>query len=182
VLLALGAAGIGAAVILANRGSSPAPGKVVRVTVTRAGTTVQRTVTAQATAPASTTAPVMITTVTTTPSSTTPSSTETTTLTTTSSTPSGASAASQGYAKMQAGDYTGAVPLLEQAAQDLQGSNSLDEAYNDFNLALSLAKTQGCSPQVLQLLDASQAIQGHRSPIDELRAACTAPVKKPKKP
>ena len=56
---------------------------------------------------------------------------------------------------------------------DLQGSDSLDEAYNDFNLALTLAKTQGCSGQVLQLLDASQAIQGQRPPIDELRAACT---------
>jgi serine/threonine-protein kinase len=174
VLLALGAAGIAAAVIVANRGSSPAAARVVRITVTRAGTTVHRTVTAQPTAPASTTSRTTITTVTTTPSS-------TTTLTTTSSTPSGASAASQGYAKMQAGDYAGAVPLLEQAAQDLQGSNSLDEAYNDFNLALSLAKTQGCSAQVLQLLDASQAIQGHRGPIDELRAACTAPAKKPKK-
>jgi predicted Ser/Thr protein kinase len=87
----------------------------------------------------------------------------------------GTSAAAAGYAKMQAGDYAGALPLLQSAAQQLQGTHSLDEAYNDFNLAFTLAKLQGCSPQVLQLLDASQSIQGHRAPIDELRAACTGP-------
>jgi hypothetical protein len=73
---------------------------------------------------------------------------------------------------MQAGDYAGALPLLEQAARSLQGSGSLNEAYNDYNLAVSLAQTQGCSSQVLDLLDASQAIQGHRKPIDQLRHAC----------
>jgi serine/threonine-protein kinase len=85
---------------------------------------------------------------------------------------SAASAAAQGFAKMQAGDYAGALPLLEQAARSLQGSGSLNEAYNDYNLAVSLAQTQGCSSQVLDLLDASQAIQGHRKPIDQLRHAC----------
>ena len=49
---------------------------------------------------------------------------------------------------------------------------TLAEAYNDYNLAFTLAKSQGCSARVLQLLDASQAIQGHRAPIDELRNAC----------
>jgi hypothetical protein len=75
---------------------------------------------------------------------------------------------------MQAGDYAGALPLLRQAAQRLQGTRSLDEAYNDFNFALALAKTDGCSTQVLKLLDESQAIQGQRAPIDELRSACTS--------
>ena len=74
---------------------------------------------------------------------------------------------------MQAGDYAGALPLLEQAARDLNGSRSLDEAYNDYNLAFTLAKTQGCSQEVLRLLDASQAIQGRRAPIDELRKGCS---------
>ena len=55
----------------------------------------------------------------------------------------------------------------------LRGSRSLDEAYNDYNLAFTLAKTQGCSQDVLRLLDASQAIQGRRAPIDELRKACS---------
>ena len=74
---------------------------------------------------------------------------------------------------MKSGDYAGAIPLLEQAARALQGSSSLDEAYNDYNLALSLERTQGCSRRVMQLLDASEAIQGHRTQIDDLRRVCT---------
>ena len=150
-LLVLAAAGGAAAIIVANRGSD-APAKVVRVTVTRSGTTVLRTVTTRQTTP----------------------TTRVTTAVPASTASSGASAAAAGYAKMQAGDYSGALPLLQQAAQQLQGTHSLDEAYNDFNLALTLEKTQGCSSQVLQLLDASQAIQGARGPIDELRRACGA--------
>ena len=114
----------------------------LRVTVTQPGTTVRQTVTLKAAPPP------------------------------TASATDAASAARDGFAKMQAGDYAGALPLLEQAARALQGSGSLAEAYNDYNLAFTLAKTQGCSAQVLQLLDASQAIQGHRKPIDELRHAC----------
>jgi predicted Ser/Thr protein kinase len=147
-LLVIAAAGGAAAIVVANRGSVGAT-KVVRVTVTRSGTTVLRTITTHASPPPATTAA------------------------------GGASAAAAGYAKIRAGDYAGALPLLEQAAQRLQGDHSLDEAYNDFNLALTLAKTQGCSDQVLRLLDESQAIQGRRTPIDELRAACTTPPSAP---
>jgi hypothetical protein len=82
------------------------------------------------------------------------------------------SLALQGYEKLRAGDYAGALPLLEQAAQQLQGSGTTDEAYNDYNLAYALAKTSGCSDRVLQLLDASESIQGRRTEIDRLRASC----------
>ena len=148
VLALLVAAGIATAAYLATRGT-PDSRPTARITITHPGTTVQKTVTAQApttqaAAPAS--AP--------------------------SSGASGGSLAQQGYAKLQAGDYAGAVPLLEQAANDLQGDGTLAEAYNDYNLAYALAKTQGCSSRVVQLLDASQAIQGHRSEINGLRAAC----------
>jgi eukaryotic-like serine/threonine-protein kinase len=148
VLLLTG--GVLAAVLLAGRGSSSHADRNARVTVTEKGTTVLRTVTEQASAPPSTAA------------ATTPSKSRV----------SGSSFALQGYGKMQAGDYAGAMPLLEQAANDLKGSGSLAEAYNDYNLALSLAKTQGCSPRVMQLLEASQAIQGPRKPIRDLRKAC----------
>jgi hypothetical protein len=97
----------------------------------------------------------------------------TTTQTAATSAPSGVSLANEGYAKLRAGDAAGAVPLLEQAAQKLQGTGSLSEAYNDYNLAVALTRTQGCTPQVLQLLDASEAIQGHRAEIDDLRRSCT---------
>jgi tetratricopeptide (TPR) repeat protein len=81
---------------------------------------------------------------------------------------SGAALNNAGYAKMRAGDYTGALPLLERAVQKLQGTNSLDEAYADFNLAYTRFKLGNCDG-VLDLLDRSESIQGHRGAIDSLR-------------
>ena len=69
---------------------------------------------------------------------------------------------------MQAGDYTAALPLLERAVQKLQGTNSLDEAYADYNLAFTRFQLGNCAG-VLDLLDRSEAIQGHRAAIDSLR-------------
>jgi serine/threonine-protein kinase len=82
---------------------------------------------------------------------------------------SGAALNDAGYAKMRAGDFLGALPLLEQAVVKLRGAGSLDEAYGDYNLAYTLFALHHCNG-VLQLLDASQEIQGHRSEIDGLRA------------
>src|SRR5205823_141307 len=92
--------------------------------------------------------------------------------TTTAAAPSGPELAQQGYQRLQGGDAAGALPLLQQAAQSLDGTSSIAEAYNDYNLAVALAQTSGCSPQVLQLLDRSQQIQGHRKEIDRLRKTC----------
>jgi predicted Ser/Thr protein kinase len=142
-LLALLAAGVALALLLATNRHSAAkpPVAPAPVTVTKPGTTVRETVTAQQ-----------------------------------PSAPSAASVALQGYDKLKAGDFAGALPLLQQAAQQLQGSGTLAEAYNDYNLAYTLARTQGCSgpakDQVKHLLDASQHIQGHRPQIDQLRHAC----------
>jgi transcription initiation factor IIE alpha subunit len=69
---------------------------------------------------------------------------------------------------MQAGDYNGALPLLEQAVDALQGTGSLDEAYADYNLAYTRFALSNCDG-VLDLLDRSQQIQGHRKEIDRLR-------------
>jgi len=146
LLLLLALAGVAAGLLLATHRDTGGQG-VQRLTITQQGATVVQTVTAQAPP-------------TTAPAAPTPSA------------PGGAALASQGYSKLRSGDYGGALPLLEQAAQQLTGSGSLDEAYNDYNLAYALAQTQGCSERVLQLLDASQAIQGHRSEINKLRATC----------
>jgi predicted Ser/Thr protein kinase len=73
-----------------------------------------------------------------------------------------------GYAKMQAGDYAGALPLLEQAVQKLQGTGSLTEAYASYNLAFTRFQLGNCDG-VLDLLDRSESIQGHRKEIDRLR-------------
>jgi serine/threonine-protein kinase len=73
-----------------------------------------------------------------------------------------------GFAKMQAGDFEGALPLLEQAVQKLDGTGSLDEAYAKYNLAYTRYQLGNCDG-VLDLLDQSEAIQGHRKEIDRLR-------------
>jgi tetratricopeptide (TPR) repeat protein/predicted Ser/Thr protein kinase len=74
-----------------------------------------------------------------------------------------------GYAKMQAGDYAGALPLVEQAVQKLDGTGSLDEAYSKYNLAYTRFALGQCT-DVLSLLDQAQRIEGHRVEIDSLRS------------
>ena len=116
------------------------------MTVTARGTTVRETVTAQAPA-ASQPRPA-------------PTST------------AGAAVALQGYRRLEAGDPGGALPLLERAARQLDGTGSLDEAYNDYNLAAAVAATTGCSTRVLRLLDASEGVQGTATKIHRLRTSC----------
>jgi eukaryotic-like serine/threonine-protein kinase len=128
--------------VLATRGSgdhaAPPPRTVVR-TVTAPGRTVQETVTTAADQP--------------------------------SNPPSGAGGGelnNEGYAKMQAGDFAGALPLLEQAVQKLDGTGALDEAYAKYNLAYTRFALGRCT-DVTSLLDQAQQIEGHRVEIDQLR-------------
>ncbi|HEX4525279.1 MAG TPA: serine/threonine-protein kinase [Gaiellaceae bacterium] len=138
LLAILLAAGIVVAV-LATRGGGGAPqASTVVRTVTTPGQTVRETVTTQPT-----TAPP-------------------------ASGASGAALNNAGYAKMQAGDYAGALPLLQQAVQKLNGTGSIDEAYADYNLAFTTFALGECS-NVKELLDRSQSIQGHRPEIEQLR-------------
>jgi hypothetical protein len=103
-------------------------------------------------------------------------STTTTTGGVTAGTVDGATLDRQGYARMQAGDYTAALPLLERSVTALQGTGTLDEAYADYNLAFTRFALGSCDG-VLALLDRSESIQGHRTEIDRLRReaqrACT---------
>jgi eukaryotic-like serine/threonine-protein kinase len=146
LVLLLGA-GI-AATLLAFRGSKAPPpqARTIVHTVTSPGTTVRETVT------------------------TTPATTATTTAASapTTSSAGGPALNNAGYAKMQAGDYTGALPLLEQAVQKLDGTGSLDEAYAKYNLAYTRFALGDCT-DVTGLLDQAQAIEGHRKEIDRLR-------------
>ena len=144
LLGALAAAGLIAAVLvtalLAGRGA-PGAQTVVR-TVTGPTETIRRTITVQApaAAPAAAGPPAA----------------------------SGAALNNAGYARLQAGDYTGALPLLQQAVRRLSGTGSTDEAYADYNLAYATLALGRCT-SVLDLLDRSQAVQGHRPEIDRLR-------------
>jgi serine/threonine-protein kinase len=72
------------------------------------------------------------------------------------------------YSKMQAGDYAGALPLLEQAVQKLQGTGKLYEAYASYNLAYTRFQLGNCNG-VLALLDRAESIEGRKAPIDQLR-------------
>jgi serine/threonine-protein kinase len=74
----------------------------------------------------------------------------------------------RGFARMQAGDYVSALPLLRGAVLALAGTGSLTEAYADYNLAYSRFAVGRCDG-VVGLLDRSERIQGARSEIDELR-------------
>lgn len=165
LLLALLIAGGIAAAVLATRRSphsraaeSPRSVTILR-TITEPGQTVRQTVTAPAPpapAPQSSASSTATTTAATVPA-------------TTAAAPTGVQLNDAGYAKMQAGDYAGALPLLEQAVQQLAGGGSLAEAYADYNLAYTRYALGQCT-DVLSLLDNSQAIQGRRVEIDRLRA------------
>jgi hypothetical protein len=134
------AGGALAAVLTSGGSKQPQPRTIVR-TVTGPSQTVRETVTQ----PGPTTAP-----------------------TTSASSGSGAQLNSAGYQKLQAGDLQGALPLLEQAVQKLDGTGSLDEAYAKYNLAYTRFGLGDCT-DVLALLDQAQSIEGKKSAIDDLR-------------
>jgi eukaryotic-like serine/threonine-protein kinase len=81
---------------------------------------------------------------------------------------SGADLNDDGFALMQAGDFQGALPLLEQAVATLAGSGSLAEAYASYNLAFTRFALGSCDG-VEALLDRSEAVQGERKEIDRVR-------------
>jgi tetratricopeptide (TPR) repeat protein len=133
------------AAVLASGGSKPAPQAPPR-TVIRTVTGPGQTVTQPApttTATASTAPPA-------------------------TSSASGSQLNAAGYAKLQAGDLKGALPLLEQAVQKLNGTGAIDEAYAKYNLAYTRFALGDCT-DVLSLLDQAQAIEGKKKPIDDLR-------------
>ena len=73
-----------------------------------------------------------------------------------------------GHAKMLAGDWQGALPLLQQAVSKLQGTGRIEEAWADYNLASTRLHLGQCTG-VVDLLKTSEHIQGHRTEIDDAR-------------
>jgi eukaryotic-like serine/threonine-protein kinase len=142
-LLAAALVGIALAAVMTDDNESsrttPATPRVTTVVTTAPGTTEQVTVTTQ---PA--------------PETTVPTEA------------SGAELNDQGFTLMQAEDYQAALPLLQQAVEKLSGSGELTEAYASYNLAFTRLQLGQCDG-VIELLDRSEAIQGHRKEIDKAR-------------
>jgi serine/threonine-protein kinase len=122
-----------AAVLTRDGGGSAGPQTVVH-TVTARGTTVRETVTQQASTQKPTTA-----------ASPPPAA-------------DGHALNDQGYAKMQAGDFAGALPLLQQAVPALQGTGPGDpyEGYANYNLGYTLTQLGRCDDAMTYLQNADR--------------------------
>ena len=75
---------------------------------------------------------------------------------------SGASLNDQGYARMRAGDYNGALPLLQQAVQKLRGVGYPNEAYANYNLGYTLLQLGRCR-EAIPYLQTAQRLEPQRS-------------------
>jgi eukaryotic-like serine/threonine-protein kinase len=76
-----------------------------------------------------------------------------------------------GYAKMQAGDFAGALPLLQQAVQKLSGVGYPYEAYANFNLGYSLLQLGRCGDAIPYLQKAQQLEPQRHEPRQALKRA-----------
>jgi serine/threonine protein kinase len=147
-LLAVAAvAGAIAAIVLSNgneKSKASAPPKARTVTVTRESSTGPPTVTTQAQPPPA--APA-------------------------SSSLSGSALNDAGFTKMQAGDYTGALPLLQQAVAKLNGVGFPSEAYANYNLGYTLLQLGRCSEAMPYLQTAAHLEPQRHEPKDALKRA-----------
>jgi eukaryotic-like serine/threonine-protein kinase len=76
-----------------------------------------------------------------------------------------------GFAKMQAGDYTGALPLLQQAVAKLSGVGFPNEAYANYNLGYTLLQLGSCSEAIPYLKTAAHLEPQRHEPKDALKRA-----------
>jgi serine/threonine protein kinase len=155
-LLALAALGGAIAAIVLTSGDTktkaavPPRPKTVTTIVTRQGSTVQTTITVPTTPPPPP------------PATPPPPGTNPTSL-------SGVALNEAGYSKMQAGDYTGALPLLQQAVAKLSGVGYPNEAYANYNLGYTLLQLGQCSEAVPYLERAQQLEPQRHEPRDALK-------------
>jgi serine/threonine-protein kinase len=79
----------------------------------------------------------------------------------------------QGYSRMQAGDFAGAVPLLQQAVQKLQGTGPNDpyEGFANYNLGYSLLQLGRCGEAIPYLQRADSLEPWRHEPRQALKRA-----------
>ena len=70
------------------------------------------------------------------------------------------------YALMNQGDYTDALPLLQDAQRQLSGQGGLAEAYTDYNLGFTLMQLGHCA-DAMPYLQRSLEIQPHRHEVKD---------------
>ena len=77
----------------------------------------------------------------------------------------------QGWYDIQHGNYNAALPLLQQAVQELQGGNDLTTAYANYNLGITLIALGRCS-EAVPYLNVAKAIEPDRHEVhDALKQA-----------
>jgi|SRR5579884_4276760 len=77
----------------------------------------------------------------------------------------------EAWQDIQNGNYQGALPLLQQAVQDLQGGTSLTTAYANYNLGITLIALGRCG-EAMPYLNVAKQIEPDRHEVhDALRAA-----------
>ncbi len=161
ILLALLGAGLAYALTRGGDSSAKPPVRVTtrERTVTGKSQTVVRTVVTTAPAPTTTAAP-------------------TTAATATTSASSGGGVGGDPYAEnnrawemMKAGQYSQALPLLQDAVRQLSGRGDLGTAYANYNLGYTLVQLGRCG-EAVSYLEASRAIQPNRKEVkDALKQA-----------
>ena len=152
--VAAGAAGAGAALLLAGGGDRV---RTVVERVTQPAVTVQQTVTQATTVEVTTTVEDQGTTAASPP----PGSAD------------GHALNDEGYARMQNGDYAGALPLLEQAVENLRGTGPADpyEGYANYNLGFTLLRLGRCDDALVSLEQAERLEPGHKDVLKALKEA-----------
>jgi eukaryotic-like serine/threonine-protein kinase len=145
VLLLLGMAGGSLAAYLATRGGGKALAPT-RITVLRTVTRASGTTTVQVTTSAASAAAPPA---------------------------SGHALNDAGYAKMQAGDFAGALPLLRRAVAQLRGAGPADpyEAYANYNLGYTLLALGSCAEAIPYLRRALELEPQRHEPRQALRRA-----------
>jgi thioredoxin-like negative regulator of GroEL len=77
----------------------------------------------------------------------------------------------QAWSLMQQHDYAAALPLLQQAVQQLQGGSDLTTAYANYNLGVTLIALGRCS-EAAPYLEVARQIEPNRHEVhDALKIA-----------